>query len=118
MRWVFVGQGPMGAAALHALCVRRLPVAVLTTETPGAAGPVANVAAARGLEVTAIEGLAWGEGPIMEPRRKARTPLTLALALGLQQGRIRRHEEGGGGQGERPKPAGEAHAGSSVERSA
>lgn len=51
LRWLFVGQGPMGAAALAGLLTERTPVAVVTAEPPDDAGPVSQVAAAHRLEV-------------------------------------------------------------------
>lgn len=57
LRWLFAGQGRMGAAALAALCANRRPVAVLTQEPPLGAQAVAEVAEAHELALHRVDRL-------------------------------------------------------------
>lgn len=65
-RWLFVGEGPMGAAALSALLTAQRPVAIVTSEVPWAEQPVAAVAESHGLDVVRTARLG--------PRPQARWP--------------------------------------------
>ena len=47
LRWLFVGQGPMGAAALEALVAVGPPVAVVSAEPALGSPPVAATARAQ-----------------------------------------------------------------------
>lgn len=57
LRWLFVGEGPMGAAALEALAPARAPVAVVTAEPSLGAPPVAATARALGLPLRHADGV-------------------------------------------------------------
>ena len=61
MRWVFLGQGVLGAAALEALLTTVTPAAVLTMPWPGGVSPITTLARARGVPVRTLERL--GEEP-------------------------------------------------------
>lgn len=61
LRWLFVGQGPMGAAALEAMTARHRPAAVLTTEPALAAQPVGSTASVHGLALHHVDGI--GDDP-------------------------------------------------------
>lgn len=64
LRWLFVGQGAMSAAALESLVDRFVPLAVLTGEPPptsqasgGQEGPLVAMASDYGLDVRHVHGI-------------------------------------------------------------